>query len=102
MFRTFGSRFTDAIFLSTTKLSIPVLAMLYRHCSHEGSTRRDYAPVNLDRIQHWIDTGRLSSSPESPITAHELTKSNCVHGAQDGIKVLGDVRLKHAIRETPA
>lgn len=52
-------------------------------------TRKDYAPINLDKIQHWIDTGRLNSSPEKPITAYELKQSNCVHGAQDGIKLLG-------------
>ncbi|KAF5391801.1 hypothetical protein D9757_001653 [Collybiopsis confluens] len=49
-----------------------------------------YAPVNLERIQHWITLGRLSSSPENPITARELLLSGCVHNVQDGIKVLGD------------
>ncbi|KAG6845035.1 hypothetical protein H0H87_001372 [Tephrocybe sp. NHM501043] len=49
-----------------------------------------YAPVNLDRIQHWIDQGRLTSSPESPITARELLLSGCVHDVHDGIKILGD------------
>ncbi|KIK63799.1 hypothetical protein GYMLUDRAFT_40880 [Collybiopsis luxurians FD-317 M1] len=49
-----------------------------------------YAPVNLERIQHWINLGRLSSSPESPITARELLHSGCIHDVHDGIKVLGD------------
>lgn len=52
---------------------------------------KNYAPVNLDRIQHWIDQGRLTSSPESPITARDLLKSGCVHNVHDGIKLLGDV-----------
>ncbi|KDR81417.1 hypothetical protein GALMADRAFT_239303 [Galerina marginata CBS 339.88] len=51
---------------------------------------KTYAPVNLDRIQHWIDQGRLSSSPENPITARDLLRSGCVHNVHDGIKVLGD------------
>lgn len=55
------------------------------------SNAKVYAPVNLDRIQHWIDTGRLKNSPDEPITAHELVKSNCVHGIRDGIKLLADV-----------
>ncbi|KXN90460.1 50S ribosomal protein L15 [Leucoagaricus sp. SymC.cos] len=51
---------------------------------------RTYAPVNLDRIQHWIDQGRLETSPEKPITARELLLSGCVHDVHDGIKILGD------------
>ncbi|KAJ7581101.1 ribosomal protein L18e/L15P [Mycena floridula] len=51
---------------------------------------KTWAPVNLDRIQHWIDQGRLTSSPENPITARELLLSGCIHNAHDGIKVLGD------------
>jgi hypothetical protein len=54
---------------------------------------KTWAPVNLDRIQHWIDEGRLVSSPESPITARELLLSGCIHDVHDGIKILGDVRL---------
>ncbi|KAJ7684782.1 ribosomal protein L18e/L15P [Mycena polygramma] len=51
---------------------------------------KTWAPINLDRIQHWIDEGRLSSSPERPITARELLLSGCIHDVHDGIKVLGD------------
>ena len=53
---------------------------------------KSYAPVNLDRIQHWIDQGRLTSSPEKPITARDLLLSGCIHDVHDGIKLLGDVR----------
>ncbi|KIM58702.1 hypothetical protein SCLCIDRAFT_1060848 [Scleroderma citrinum Foug A] len=53
-----------------------------------------YATVNLDRIQHWIDQGRLSSSPTQPITAKELLLSGCVHNVHDGIKLLGDVGMQ--------
>ncbi|KAI0265277.1 ribosomal protein L15 [Gloeopeniophorella convolvens] len=51
---------------------------------------KTYAPVNLDRIAHWIAQGRLASSPENPITAKELVASGCIHSAHDGVKLLGD------------
>ncbi|EIW85341.1 ribosomal protein L15 [Coniophora puteana RWD-64-598 SS2] len=51
---------------------------------------KTYAPINLDRIQHWVEQGRLHSSPEKPITARELLVSGCVHNVHDGIKLLGD------------
>ena len=49
--------------------------------------------MNLDRLQHWIDQGRLHSTPEKPITAKELLLSGCVHNVHDGIKLLGNVRF---------
>ena len=51
---------------------------------------KTWAPVNLDRIQHWINQGRLNSTPERPITARELLLSGCIHDAADGVKILGD------------
>jgi len=65
---------------------------------------KTYAPVNLDRIQHWIDQGRLVSSPEKPITARELLLSGCVHDVHDGVKVLGNGAeyLKSSIFITPS
>ncbi|THH15886.1 hypothetical protein EW146_g4665 [Bondarzewia mesenterica] len=51
---------------------------------------KTYAPVNLDRIAHWIKQGRLASTPETPITARELLMSGCIHDAHDGVKLLGD------------
>ncbi|KAI0688761.1 ribosomal protein L15 [Cytidiella melzeri] len=63
-----------------------------------------FAAVNLNRIQSWIDQGRLQSSPENPITARELLLSGCIHDAKDGIKLLGDGadQLKTPIHITPA
>lgn len=50
------------------------------------------SPVNLDRIQSWIDQGRLD--PSKPITMKELHKSRCLHGVKrHGVKLLGRVRL---------
>ena len=62
---------------------------LYNH-----SNAKEYAPVNLDRIQYWIEQGRLTSSPEKPITARELLLSGCVHDIHDGIKLLSSVSLE--------
>ncbi|TFY83603.1 hypothetical protein EWM64_g395 [Hericium alpestre] len=65
---------------------------------------KTYAPVNLDRIQHWIEQGRLTSSPDKPITARELVESGCIHDAHDGVKLLGDgaEHLKAPIHITPS
>ncbi|KAM3084546.1 YmL10 [Clarireedia jacksonii] len=47
----------------------------------------DTTPVNLNRIQSWIDQGRLD--PTQPITLKELAKSRCLHGVKDGgVKLL--------------
>lgn len=55
------------------------------------------SPVNLDRIQSWIDQGRLD--PTKPITLRELAKSRCIHGVKDGVKLLarGKEELKTPI-----
>ncbi|KAK0551274.1 YmL10 [Tilletia horrida] len=50
--------------------------------------KTEYVPLNLDRIQHWIDQGRLD--PSQPISAYHLLHSRCVHKVKDGIKILGD------------
>lgn len=47
----------------------------------------DLVTVNLDRIQEWIDQGRID--PKYPITIRELFHSKCVHQFRDGIKLLG-------------
>jgi large subunit ribosomal protein L15 len=45
--------------------------------------------VNLDRIQSWIDQGRLD--PSKPITIKDLASSRCLHGIKDGVKLLARV-----------
>ena len=69
------------------RLLTRVIQILFNSIS--GKT---YAPVNLDRIAYWIEQGRLTSSPENPITARELVTSGCIHNAHDGVKLLSDVR----------
>ncbi len=46
----------------------------------------DMAPINLNRIQYWINQGRLD--PTQPITMRELHKSRAIHGVKDGVKLL--------------
>ncbi|KAI0103888.1 hypothetical protein GGR51DRAFT_549820 [Nemania sp. FL0031] len=43
--------------------------------------------VNLDKLQEWIDAGRID--PTKPITPKELILSNLVGTIKDGIKLLG-------------
>ncbi|KAA8568064.1 hypothetical protein EYC84_008479 [Monilinia fructicola] len=42
----------------------------------------DMSPINLNRIQEWIDQGRLD--PTRLITLKELADSRCLHGVKDG------------------
>lgn len=44
--------------------------------------------VNLDRIQSWIDQGRLNC--KNLITLKELYRSGCIGRPVDGVKILGD------------
>lgn len=47
----------------------------------------EMSPINLDRIQSWIDQGRLD--PSKPITIKDLAKSRCLHGVKhNGVKLL--------------
>ncbi|KAI9367404.1 ribosomal protein L18e/L15P [Aspergillus egyptiacus] len=46
----------------------------------------DLAPANLDRIQEWIDQGRID--PTKPITVRELAQSRCIHNPKEGVKLL--------------
>lgn len=46
------------------------------------------SPLNLDRLQSWIDQGKIDAT--KPITMKELVDSRCLHGVKDGVKLLGD------------
>jgi len=50
--------------------------------------RKNYQPLNLDRLQHWIDTGRID--PLQLITMKHLLDTRCVHKLEDGVKLLSD------------
>lgn len=57
-------------------------------CSHG----KDYQELNLDRLQHWITTGRIDAS--QPITMKHLLDSRCIHKIEDGVKLLSVVSAK--------
>lgn len=46
----------------------------------------EMTPLNLDRVQAWIDQGRID--PSKPITVKELIDSRCLHRVKDGVKLL--------------
>jgi large subunit ribosomal protein L15 len=54
------------------------------------------AQLNLDRLQHWIDTGRID--PGKPITPYEIYHSGLITNLKDGVKLLArgkeDLRSK--------
>ncbi|OZJ05775.1 hypothetical protein BZG36_01307 [Bifiguratus adelaidae] len=49
---------------------------------------KDYQPLNLDRLQHWIETGRIDAS--KTVTMKDLVDSRCIHKIEDGVKLLAD------------
>lgn len=53
--------------------------------------------VNLDKLQEWIDLGRID--PTKQITPKEIIQSNLVSTIRDGVKILarGAVALKQPI-----
>ena len=46
------------------------------------------SPVNLDKLQSWIDQGRID--PSQPITLMELASSRIIGKVKDGVKLLGN------------
>lgn len=54
----------------------------------------DMKPLNLYKVQDWVDQGRLD--PSKPITIKELQRSRCVTNVKDGVKLLakGSEELK--------
>ncbi|UZJ51178.1 hypothetical protein CBS101457_000498 [Exobasidium rhododendri] len=57
---------------------------------------KEYVTLNLDKVQEWIDLGRIN--PSKPITARELLESRCIHSYGDGVKILG---RDHLMLTTP-
>lgn len=53
-------------------------------CVH--SFQVDLKPLNLFKVQEWVDQGRLD--PSKPITIKELCESRCVSNVTDGVKLL--------------
>lgn len=52
-------------------------------------TRREYAPLNIAKLQSWIAQGRIDTA--MPITIGTVIRSNLIHGIKgwSGVKLLG-------------
>ncbi|OAO15589.1 50S ribosomal protein L15 [Blastocystis sp. ATCC 50177/Nand II] len=72
---------------------------IYRRIPKVGFTfAMPLEPLNLGRLQQWIDAGRID--PTRVITMKDLLDSKAVHGIQYGVKLLADGKesLHSAIR----
>lgn len=62
-----------------------------------NSHGKSYQELNLDRLQHWIQTGRIDAS--QPITMKHLLDSRCIHKIEDGVKLLSVVSDEKKMRK---
>jgi large subunit ribosomal protein L15 len=63
---------------------------IYRRLPKRGFTqifRKDYAEVNLDRLQDAITSGKLST--DTPINAQSLVTAGVISKLLDGVRLLG-------------
>ena len=71
--------------MHTSKLSYTLLT-----CLLTCRKQKFFSPLNLNRLQFFIDSGRLN--PKEPITMYHLWRSGAVGGRiKDGVKLLGTV-----------
>lgn len=71
---------------------------IYRRLPKRGFTnifRKDYVPMNLDRIQAAVDAGKIAAG--STVTAEALVAAGLVKTARDGIRLLGNGEIKVAL-----
>jgi hypothetical protein len=72
---------TDSLMCKIMKTTLFFLIF----CRH----KKDFSLINLGRIQHLIDTGRIDAS--KPITLKTLHDAG-IQNLQDGVKILAGVR----------
>jgi large subunit ribosomal protein L15 len=71
---------------------------LHRRLPKRGFTNifaRDYNELNLDRIQQAVDDGKLD--PKQPVTAAALKEAGLIRRVKDGVRILGNGKIKAAI-----
>jgi len=78
---TTRSGFKEAVRLSC-------VLRLTRACCRFGKV---LAPLGLEKLQHWIDTGRIDAS--KVITMKTLVDSGVVGKIKDGVTLVGTVRV---------
>ncbi|KAK9463316.1 mitochondrial 54S ribosomal protein uL15m [Lipomyces oligophaga] len=64
------------------------ISKLFPKIGFRSRIKKDYVQLNLERVQEWIDAGRLDSS--EPITMKHLLDSRLCRGIKDGVKLLGN------------
>ena len=52
-------------------------------------------PLNLGRLQQWIDAGRID--PSRVITMKDLLDSRAIHDIRFGVKLLADVGVHSCV-----
>ena len=59
----------------------------------------DYQVVNVDRIQQYINMGRLMPKPNQMVTVRNLLEAGVISRAKDGVKLLakGKLQLEHPL-----
>ena len=68
---------------------------LYRRLPKRGFTnifRKNYAEINLDRLQRAVDAGKIDAT--KPVTEEALRQAGLVNGRYDGIRLLAKGELK--------
>src|SRR5678815_1980797 len=60
--------------------------------------RKDFAEVNLWRLEQAIDAGKLDA--KAPIDAEVLVKAGVIRGIKDGVKLLGVGECKSKLNYT--
>jgi large subunit ribosomal protein L15 len=68
---------------------------LYRRLPKRGFSNifaRDYAEVNLSRLQAAVDSGRIDA--KQPVTAASLLAAGVISKSRDGIRLIGKADLK--------
>lgn len=73
------------------------LELLVADCVYPFSFSVDMKPLNLYKVQDWVDQGRLD--PSKLITIKELRQSRCITNVKDGVKLLakGSEELKASL-----
>lgn len=67
--------------------TLTALLLLLVRCSR---FKRVYTPLGLEKLQHWIDTGRLDAT--QTITLKEIFDSGIVGKFKHGVALVGNVR----------
>ncbi|EMR09857.1 ribosomal protein L15 [Pneumocystis murina B123] len=64
------------------------LTRLYPKRGFVNVNSKEFSPLNLQRLQIWINNGRIDA--KKPITMKHLYDSNIIHGIKSGVKLLAN------------